>query len=102
MISFKSDRCGIETVVFAEIGWTPAEFKSDRCGIETYNSIAFRVIRDGSNQTVAGLKLPRTRVDPLTFPRFKSDRCGIETYLFKEIITMTTKFKSDRCGIETD
>ena len=55
---FKSDRCGIETIMALGISDYVGQFKSDRCGIET------------------GTVICRKRnLDYL----FKSDRCGIET-----------------------
>ena len=55
---FKSDRCGIETIMTRWFVQWMSSFKSDRCGIETTNT------------------------DPQVHHKykFKSDRCGIETY----------------------
>ena len=78
---FKSDRCGIETIMIvfndaasssvqirplrdwnvgssAPDGYIRIEFKSDRCGIETNLACQICVSKYRSNQTVAGLKLP--------------------------------------------
>ena len=62
-------------------------FKSDRCGIETGPHRSVEVfLGECSNQTVAGLKLVRRVLEDNLIGSFKSDRCGIETDGRKEDI----------------
>jgi len=57
-VVFKSDRCGIETILHRHRDNCTVAFKSDRCGIETV----------------------QWRAHPYNVHLFKSDRCGIETF----------------------
>ena len=55
--AFKSDRCGIETVLAYLVIFASVGFKSDRCGIETvFDCLGEVALLQRSNQTVAGLK----------------------------------------------
>ena len=58
MISFKSDRCGIEIKFIGLLTSRLPPFKSDRCGIEIDPPDSCVLPYPSSNQTVAGLKLP--------------------------------------------
>ena len=124
-VTFKSDRCGIETRICVVSNNIERLFKSDRCGIETMilerwergrGRVQIRPLRDWNIYVDTHRVIPDwVQIRPLrdwnvcrecrkqtTSVRFKSDRCGIETSIRMTGRSSFTLFKSDRCGIETE
>ena len=84
IVSFKSDRCGIETSHQESITPSSAGSNQTVAGLKPHVRRRDRKKRPRSNQTVAGLKLCGSSLMSIASMRFKSDRCGIETRMHRK------------------